>query len=234
MRLFFILLLFCRLSQAQELALGSIAHLVEQKVGAIVIKEIYREIDIHANIEPLPAKRAQLQAFNGLSDGEIMRIYSYGAENTSTIRVPTPYYHLETMAFVRKDSGIIINEFDDLKHYVVAKVRGVKHTNVATQYARKIVDLNSTKQLMEFVARGRADIALTNTIDGVVTLKQLGINNLIPAPTPLARLALYHYLHKKHHTLVPIVDQRIQQLKASGQLKRMIQSAESVVFKQYQ
>ncbi len=51
---------------------------------------------------------------------------------------------------------------------------------------------------MLFVERGRADVALTNTIDGMMTLKELGINDIIPIEKPLAILNLFHYIYPSH------------------------------------
>jgi hypothetical protein len=46
---------------------------------------------------------------------------------------------------------------------------------------------------------------------------------------PLAKLSLYHYLHKKHQYLVPIIDKEIKRLKSKGELKRIILNAEQRV-----
>jgi len=230
MRFGFILLLFVNLCQAQDYKFGSINHLVEQKIGKIVISKIYRDLGLTIKISELPAKRAQLEAINGISDGEIMRIFSYGIEHPTVHRVPTPYYALETMAFVRRDSGIKISSKEDLMNYRLARVRGVKHTDNISQDSANVVNLNSTKQLMQFVAAGRADVALTNTVDGLMALQELGIDTLVPSERALARLDLYHYIHQDHLNLIPLVDSKIKSMKESGALSRIIKSAESSVF----
>jgi ABC-type amino acid transport substrate-binding protein len=84
-------------------------------------------------VTPFPGNRAQYAADSGMQDGEIMRIATYGNEALNTIRVPTPYYYLETMPFVLKNSDIVINSKQDLAQYRVAKIRGVKHTNNITK-----------------------------------------------------------------------------------------------------
>ena len=213
----------------------SIDQLVEQEIGRLVLPEIYASIGVNITIKPLPAKRAQYEVRKGISDGEIMRIFSYGAENPSTIRVPTPYYYLETMAFVRADSQLSQLTESDLARYSIAKVRGVKHTNNITQGLPVVHDLNSTNEIMRLVAKGRVDIALTNTVDGLMTLKELGIDNVVPINQPLAVFDLYHYLHKKNAHLVPKVDKAIIALKQSGKLDNLIQAAEDkLIDKQYQ
>mgnify|MGYP003875257723 FL=1 len=160
-----------------------------------------------------------------------MRIWTYGDENPTTIRVPTPYYYLETMPFIAKQRNISIEEASDLQHYSIVKVRGVKHTNNITKGLSNVYEANSTDNMLRLVETGQVDIALTNTIDGILALKKLGISNVTPLKKPLAVLPLYHYLHEKHKALVPIIDQEIRRLKASGELATLIQNAENKIIK---
>ena len=99
---------------ANELTFASIQGLVEQKVGAIVLPKVYARLGYKVEIKPLPGKRAQKSANMGTVDGEIMRIFAYGEETPNTIRVPTPYYELETTAFARRGSGVEIKNKSDL------------------------------------------------------------------------------------------------------------------------
>lgn len=214
---------------AKEYHFVAINNLIEQEVGTIVLPEIYKQLGINISITPLPGKRAQHQATSGMSDGEIMRIYSYGIENPTTIRVPTPYYQLETMAFIRKDSGIKITKKADLAQYDIAKVRGVKHTNNITQGLTNVTDVNSTEKVMKLVSEGLADVGLTNTVDGLMVLKNLKLDNVISIKKPLATLDLFHYIHESQKALVPLVDQKLQALIRSGELARIIKKAEKEV-----
>ncbi len=198
MRFFTLFLIFVSSANAEEYHFVSIDKLIEQEIGRIVLPQVYESLGIDITIAPLPGKRAQYEAKSGISDGEIMRIFSYGLENPTTIRVPTPYYYLETMAFIKKGSGIKIRNKNDLSKYAIAKVRGVKHTNNITQGLTNVSDLNTTKQAMRFLVKGRADVALTNTIDGLMALKELGIDNIITIKKPLATLDLFHYIHEDH------------------------------------
>lgn len=229
MKLLCCFLVFASSCIAEEYHFVSINNLVEQEVGRIVLPQIYEQMDIEITIKPLPGKRAQYEATSGISDGEIMRIFTYGIENPTVHRVPTPYYQLETMAFIQKDSNIIINNKDDLAKYKIAKVRGVKHTNNITK-GLDTFDFNSTEQALRFVEKGRADIALTNTTDGLMTLKRFHIKNVMPIESPLATLELFHYIHADHKSLVPRVDAKIKEMKLNGELAQIIEIAENAIF----
>ncbi len=214
---------------AEEYHFASIENLVEQEIGRVIIPEIYQKLGIKVSITPLPGNRAQREASNGTKDGEIMRIWSYGNENPSTIRVPTPYYYLETMAFVRKDRGIKISSKSDLKKYRLAKIRGVKHTNNITSGMPSVFDLDSRDGMMKVLQNGRVDIVLTNTIDGSQLIKEKKLTDVVPTGKALAVLELYHYIHSKHKDLVPRVDAVIKRMKASGELEQLVKKAETLI-----
>lgn len=214
---------------AEDYHFVSIENLIEQDVGRIIIPEIYKKLGIDVTITPRPGKRAQKEATSGRADGEIMRIWTYGEENPTTVRVPTPYYYLETMGFVKKGSGVVINTKDDLKKYRLVKVRGVKHTNNISVGVDDVYDSASTELMMRFLNGGRADIALTNTVDGLMALRELEIIDIVPLEKPLAVLELYHYIHQDHIDLVSRVDTVIKNMKESGELEKLIYKAENAV-----
>jgi polar amino acid transport system substrate-binding protein len=220
---------------AEEYHFVSIENLIEQEVGRLIIPEFYKKLGIKITISPKPGKRAQLMASTGNKDGEIMRIWTYGNETPTTIRVPTPYYQLETMPFIRKGSDVEINSKSDLKKYRIAKVRGVKHTDNITRGLTEVSDFNSTKKMMQiFKHRASIDVALTNTIDGIIELNRLGVVDIIPLKRPLATLDLYHYIHNDHAELVPRIDSVIKEMKSNGELKALIKKAEKIVIGKHQ
>jgi hypothetical protein len=208
---------------------ASIEYLIEQEVGRIVLPQIYKNIGIEITVTPLPGQRAQLVATTGEKDGEIMRIWTYGIENDQTIRVPTPYYYLETMPFSLKERRIAIIDKDDLKKYKLAKVRGVKHTNNITKGLNDVYVMNSTENMFKMLQKGMVDIVLTNTLDGKLTLDRMGYENIEPTSQPLAVLPLYHYIYKEHAALVPLINQEILRLQESGELKNLIEQAEKSI-----
>jgi ABC-type amino acid transport substrate-binding protein len=227
----FLSILLSKVSVAQEVNLVSIEHLVEQEIGRIIVGQIYDTLQVEYTVEALPGKRAALKLKKGAVDGEVMRIYSYGENNPNVIRIPTPYYSLETMPFHRIGEIVDIKNSTDLKHYRIAIVRGVRHTANITRDSPNVIKLNSTEQAMRFVLRGRADIALTNTIDGLSVLASYNLKNITHLDKPLKTEALYHYLHKKHKKTAAIFNNKVLELKKSGKLVNMIKNAEIAVLR---
>ncbi len=216
-------------SLADHYNFASIELLIEQQVGHIVLTQIYKNIGIDISISPLPGKRAQHVANSGIKDGEIMRIWTYGNENANTIRVPTPYYYLETMPFVLRKADISILNKKDLAKYRLTKIRGVKHTNNITKGLTNIYEMSSTEEMFKLLLSGKVDVVLTNTSDGNLAVERLGLSNVVSMKKPLIRLSLYHYIHKSNKGLVQLVDKEILRMKNNGELATLIIQAEKSV-----
>ena len=211
---------------------ASIQYLIEQEIGRIVLPQIYKNIGVEINITPFPGERAQFEANQGNRDGEIMRIWTYGEENKKSIRVPTPYYFLETVAFSLQESHVEIETKEDLKKYKLAKIRGVKHTNNITKGFSDVYVMNSTENMFKVLLDGKVDAILTNALDGELVSKRLGLENIITRSKPLATLPLYHYINQKNEELVPVIDKEILRVKNNGLLAKLILQAEQIVIEQ--
>ena len=222
-------LLFLGSVNAEPYHFAAIENLAEQEIGKIVLPQIYARLGIKITITSLPGKRAEFEATSGLADGEIMRIFGYGVENQTVHRVPTPYYYLQTMVFSRDGSDVAIKNRADLRRYSIARVRGVKHTNAITEGLKIVSDVSSTIEMMRLVEQGLVDVGLTNTLDGIMTIQALGLQNVSPQKSPLATLSLYHYIHEDHRELVPVIDGKIRELRDSGELDDMIAEAEKKI-----
>lgn len=220
-------------SKATDYNFVSIVGLYEQQVGEIVLTELYKKLGIEISVQPMPGKRAILEAESGRMDGETMRIWSYGVEHPNTLRVPTPYYQLETMVFHIKDSDIKIKSKQDLEKYSVLKVRGVKHTNNITLGLNSVYDYDDTRSMLLALNKQRDNVALTHTGDGLFAMKKYNIKGIGHIAVPLSVQPLYHYVHHKNSHLIAPINRIIIAMKESGELKELIQLAEKEVFKKH-
>ncbi len=207
-----------------------IENLAEQEIGESIFRAFYKRAGIPITLLKYPGERCRHMASNGEIDGEMMRIYSYGERNPMLIRVPTPYYYLDTTVFAKTKSKIIVKSKNDLRKYSIVVVRGVQHTKDMTDGLVNVHIVNDTEQMMLYLNEGRADIALANSIDGKAILKKLKINSINPIKT-LAVHDLYHYIHVKNKLLVPIIDKIISDMKHNGELKKLISVSEAEFLK---
>lgn len=222
---------YSSISYAEKFTFSAIENLPDQAIGVLVMKEVYKQLGHELDVRLMPGLRAQESANNGVVDGEVMRIFAYGDQTPNVIRVPTPYYSVKTVAYRLKGSDVDVKSKDDLNRYKSIIVRGVKHTDKITRNIdnKNVKVIDNPEAMMRFLNKGRAQLALTNPLEGDLVIKKLGYNSLELIEPPLAELPLYHYVHKDHAELVPLIDQKLIELKANGQLDVLLEKSEEVV-----
>jgi polar amino acid transport system substrate-binding protein len=224
-------LLLIQPSQAEQYHFVSISGLYVQEIGQIVLPKVYQKLGIEISITPMPGNRAMLETVSGRMDGETMRIESYGIDHPETLRIPTPYYQIDTTAFYKKDSGIVINSVADLAKYSLLRVRGVKHTINITEGFKQVYDYDDTESMLKALGNHRDHVALAHTGDGLFAMEKYKINHVEYSDKPLSLLSVYHYVHKKNAHLVEKVDRVIREMNESGELERLVKNAEKTLFK---
>lgn len=233
MKFYFISLLFFSIFMMQSISslaeekvrLVRIENLAEQIIGEKIVHHIFDRIAVPLEVLACPGLRGNKINVAKDVDGEMMRIYNYGSMNPGLTRVPTPYYALETTVFVRRGTDVVVNSTKDLQKYKIVIVRGVQHTTDITNGLPNVEVVNGSKEMMAFLAAGRADIALANRIDGLGVLESEKIDSVHPLLT-LANHELYMYLNENRKELVPRLDETINSMNASGELGVIITSAE--------
>ncbi|WP_394130695.1 substrate-binding periplasmic protein [Shewanella maritima] len=221
--------LFSSALLSNTLHFKGIENLSEQEIGNIVFNQICHEMGLKVKVELLPANRAERAVASGLAAGEIMRIYSYGETNDQVVRVPTPYYSLKTTAFALTNNSQATDLLPKLEEANVGIVRGVKHTLRYIKESKQAMQVMSTEQLIELLRMKRIDLAITSHVDGIQFLNKNLIADIRPLQPILANHHLYIYLNKRYASLVPLFDDKIKQLQASGKLDVMIRVAEEQV-----
>jgi len=195
-------------------------------VASEILTELYARLGYDIEIRPMAAGRAAIESTSGQVDGDVGRIRSFNADAPDLIRVPTPFYRGYTAAFVRMDSGIDAIGKEDLPKYRVARIRGVVNTNLLTEGVERVTDFGDLETMFRFLELGRADVAVTNTIGGGITLSNLGMTDIGPLEPPLETRDFYHFIHRRHEALVPTLDALIREMTASGELGRLTREIE--------
>ena len=218
---------------AEVYPFAGIKGLAEQEVGELIFKKICKNQRLECHIDMLPANRAERYVNASSSAGEIMRIWEYGYDNPDLIRVPTPYYNLQTALFVRNDNRLNIYSLQDISDVNVGVIRGVKYTNIIDTNHNKLIEGRSTEQLMNLLTKGRIDVAVTSRFDGISTIQSMNIDNVMILPVELQTHPLYVYIHPQYAFLVPLIDDAINRIADSGELTKISSVAEQQVFTKF-
>jgi ABC-type amino acid transport substrate-binding protein len=94
-----------------------------------------------------------------------------------------------------------------------------------------VYNSKNTVHLFQQLLLGNIDIALTNQVDGELTIKQNNLLGIKLINRSLAKLDLFHYIHKNHKNLVKPINETIKKLKANGELAKMLAQAEEIILK---
>jgi ABC-type amino acid transport substrate-binding protein len=204
----------------QTLTFVQISDIPSQTVAAEMLRVAYSKIGISIKTIEYPGKRALQESSQGRVDGEVFRIHKIGEIYSSLIRVPTPFYTDNAVAFGNGNS-FKINSCDDLKSYSVSIIRGVKYAEICTKGVEKLVIANNNETMLKMLNKDRIDLVLTTKANGLMIAKKLNLTSIKPISPSLKRLVLYHYLHKKNSHLVPKIDKVLQEMTKSGELERI-------------
>jgi len=76
-------------------------------------------------------------------------------------------------------------------------------------------------QIFRILDAGRADVAISTRLEGLLTIKKLNLSGITVLEPLLEEIPLYHYLHKKHVLLVPKLAAILKRMEQEGQIKEI-------------
>ncbi|MEH6575470.1 MAG: transporter substrate-binding domain-containing protein [Amphritea sp.] len=214
------LILFCAQAYSQTLVIGRIEGAPDHQLGAAIIEEAYKRINVVVEFKVFPGQRALVQSSSGKVDGEMQRIYEVGDLYPTLIRVPTPFTYMDAAVF-SKDEKIVVSGWSSLNDYKVGIVRGDKYAEIGLRDVENVVLVSGTKSLLRMLDAGRVDIVVTTIFDGLYGAKKHQMQSIRPIYPILARIPLYFYLHEKNKHLVAEIDRVFKSMQQSGELEEL-------------
>ena len=208
----------------QPLIFTQIVDTPDQAIGAVIVKAAYKKLGIPVKFEILPGKRALAESSRGRADGEVHRIIEIGDDYPTLLRVPTPINYIEPSVFSKKHE-FEVTQCAALQSYQIGIVRGVKHSQLCTQGMENVIAGDDLTGVMRMLNAGRVDLLITARINGLLMAKELKFEAIKALSPPLSRIWAYHYLHKSHKDLVPIIDKVFKAMQESGELKALREQA---------
>ncbi len=82
----------------------------------------------------------------------------------------------------------------------------------------KVEKVSTNTQLFIKLDAGRNDVVVTSRLEGQLVINELGYHDIQAVEPPLARIGLYHFLHKKNKALVPQIEKVLKEMETSGRL----------------
>ena len=202
---------FAESSEQETLMIGMINDLAIHQRSMMFLKQAYKEAGLKVSFVYMPSRRSLHDANRGHLDGDAGRISGADALYPNLIRVPTPMFNSEAFVFVINKIPEI-QSWEDLKPYQVGIVRGIIFSERGTVGLNPI-RANSYEQLFSLLVSGRIDIAISMLDNGQAMIaRSFPESGIHPQQTPIYTGSLYHFLHKKHQHLIPLLDDAFQKI----------------------
>ncbi|WP_426416491.1 substrate-binding periplasmic protein [Aestuariirhabdus sp. LZHN29] len=195
-----------------------------QCMASKVMGRVYGNLGMRMEVLPMPAKRALAYSSSGQADAELLRLEGFSKQYPDLLPVPEPYLGFSGVAFSGPVVGTI-SGWKDLRAYRVGVVRGVRYSNEGTEGMERIL-ANDLPQLFDLLEKGRVSVVVTSRVSGSVEVARRGLTpSIVVNGQPLYERPLYHYVHRDHAALIPLLDAEIRRMKASGELQAITDQA---------
>ena len=202
---------------------------VDQKVGGMLVKEVYGRLKIPVEIRPMPGKRALREAMSGRVDGEVMRTMKVQEMAPTLIRLSPHIRELQGSVFT-KNKDIEVNGWSSISNYKIGIIRGVQFVADGTKGMKHVQITNTLESVMKMLDKGRVDLVIVDSFNGILELRKLNLDEEIRhLSPPLVTLRLYNYLHVSHRKLAPIVENLLREMFTSGELQKLRNQFEQLI-----
>lgn len=204
------------ISEALSYTLG------QQQITAM-FSAIYAPLGIQPEFEFLPSERGLQLVNEGELDAEAGRVDLIGARYANLIAVPAPLGQLKLMLLCTDPKYCDLSYETDL-----AIIAG----NLITVWFCQQHQLNCNRvqndiSAYQALSRGRVNRILATDKYALGSLCESGLTTLYSKTASERTFTIYHYVHKKHHALVPKLSAHIKAIRKSGQLRQYAERLEN-------
>lgn len=176
------------------------------------LRAAYSQLGIGIDVLTEKPRRALIESGSGATDGEVVRAAVIETQHPDLIRVDVPVARLVTYAYTNRPEMVDMNA-DDLKKFRVGYVRGATFArNAAKEHVESwaVTDLH---QLFAMLRTGRLELIIAGRAPARAMIGKLGYENDVwEIPASRRELPLYHYLHRRHLALVPMIEAELRAL----------------------
>lgn len=210
-------------AQAQVLQFARNEKLPEQEVAEAIFLKVMKNVKLSVQVQALPPARATMYNKNLHLSGEIARINSYGERHPELTQVKPFYYHLTSVAYVKKNSLFKIRSIKDLENLRIGHIHGVQHSLDIVQGLTNVQTVSDSKNLFTMLLADRFDVVITTDIDGEIMLGRLNLLNDVRSSV-LGTKDLFVYLNQSTAHLAKDISAEIKRMKKSGEIEKIIET----------
>jgi len=189
-----------------------------------ILKTAYSRIGVEVKGKALPANRALVDSNTGYIDGELCRIAAIESNHPNLIRIPIPVMTVEIMAYTSGNT-FPVTGWESLEEQRIGIKAGIQYTEMQTQGMPNVLRTTNHDNLFQLLAADRLDVVIATRSICPIQGGKSCIEEFYVHEPPLAKLRLYHYLHKKHAALAPLITDQLSRMYESGEMDKIRNSA---------
>jgi len=186
-----------------------------------VLTEALKRIGFELEVVVLPTERSLKMAKDGLVDGELMRTRAIEKEYPSLIRVPEPLVDVEFSVFSNTPIDLT-DGWSSLAGKSIGLVIGMKLIEKNVPKDAQVSGVKSIEQLFSMLNKGKTDYAVMPRGIGQDFLQGNGLSHILISNQALVSVPAFTYLHLKHASLAPRLEEAIRKMKTSGEYKKIL------------
>ena len=206
--LFFILIIESQnLSATESIKFSSGAPLIDFQASIIspILAEAFAAQNIEFSVVHSPGLRSLQLSNSGQLDGELNRVVNFheitNNEYSNLIKIDCKLLSVRLAAFASRQ--ILINDWQDFKHYDIAYYRSRKDVDKHLEQLKtknNIYKVNTDIQAFQMLAAGRVDIVISEDDLGQKILNDnIDLKNIIEIKQ-FSQTDIYSYINKKSYT----------------------------------
>jgi polar amino acid transport system substrate-binding protein len=188
------------------------------KGGGIIDKlalEAFQRIGVTACIDQLPCERSLVNANDGVTDGDILRIPAVIAERfPNLLGVPEVLYALPMSGFVARPD-IRAGGLAELGKLRVGHILGWKILEDQV-HAASVLRVRGPEELFPLLRDDKVDLVIYERLTGLHLVDELGLKGIHALDPPLLLTPQYLVLHRRHQALVEPLATALRAMKADG------------------
>ncbi len=205
---------------AETMVLATREETLTNRFAELVLVEAYGRLNINVEFIKYPDARSVIEANNGRTDGEVVRLETVLSQYTNLKKIPVPLFYTELSAFVHEDYEYNISDWDSLGRYSLVAIRGFNF--VEQKLAGKLTRIVKTSfEAVKLIEDNRAEVAVLNLFLGKIAIAETKTKHVKAISPPLSRKPTYHLVHKKHEALRPKLTAVLKDMETSGTIKDM-------------
>lgn len=186
--------------------------------------EAFHRIGESACITTLPCERSLLNADQGVTDGDILRIpNTIRSLYPNLVAVPEPLYRFTFQGFTA-DATLKVSDFDDLKPLRVGYVIGWKILENKV-HAAETIHARGAEQLFPLLTEGKAQVVIYERLTGLSLVRENGLQGIRLIEPPFMVTDQYMVLNRRHAGLVDRLAEAIRAMKADGSYNAAFRTA---------